>query len=314
MKSELEKIKALPKDMIVKLERRGITTIQALATLTISDLIDLGLEEETARQALREAWSKVGFGFIPADKLEKTRPREFLTTGCKALDELLGGGILTREITELAGAYGSGKTQTLETILVENLGKHPEWNAIFFDTEMTFTTQRIREIAKARGYNPEDIIKRIIVVTTPGSEQLLLSVDELAPMIKENVKLIFIDSLVGSFRSEYTGRESLWYRQQLINKLLRKLLRDATMFNLAVVVSNQVVSTPTTVWSGEVEEQIKPTGGNIVAHGCATRLYFRKAGGSKRIAKLIDSAWLPEGECIFRISEKGIEDLVSEKS
>jgi DNA repair protein RadA len=310
---ELEQIKALSKDIIGKLERKGITTLQALATFSIADLTELGLDEPTARQALRETWEKTGFGFIPAQEIEKIRPKEFLTTGCKTLDTLLGGGILTREITELIGEYGTGKTQTEQTILTENLGSHPDWRAIYLDTEMTFTIARVREIAKARGYDPEDIIKRIITVNAPASEQLLLSVDELPRLIKENVKLVFLDSLVGTFRSEYVGRELLWYRQQLINKLLRKLLTYASIFNLAVVVSNQVVSRPSIMYSGDIVEQNPPTGGHIVAHGCATRIYFRKAGASKRIAELIDSAWRPHGEAILKISEKGIEDLPQEK-
>lgn len=311
---ELTRIKGLTKEFAKVLERKGVTTIEALSLMSINDLVELGLEEKTAHTILRDAWTKVGFGFIPATEIEKLRPRAFLTTGCKTLDALLGGGVQTREITELIGEYGSGKSQSQFSVLVENLGQRPDWGAVFVDTEMTFSTQRIKEIAKARGYNPEDIVKRIVIVTAPASEQLLMSVDELPAMMKEkNVHMAFLDSLVGTFRSEYVGRELLWHRQQLINKLLRKLLRYASAFNLAVLVSNQVVARPDMFYSGDIVEQNPPTGGHIVGHGCATRIYLRKAAGSKRIARLIDSAWLPEGECTFRISEKGIEDFTEEK-
>lgn len=108
-----------------------------------------------------------------------------------------------------------------------------------------------------------------------------------------------LDSLAGPFRAEYTGRELLWRRQQLINKILRKLLQYAMMFNLAVVVSNQVVSSPQALFTGDIIAQNPPALGNIVAHGCGTRVYLYKTGERKRVARLFDSAWLPEGQCVF---------------
>lgn len=96
---------------------------------------------------------------------------EFLTTGCKALDQLLGGGVSTGEITELVGEYAAGKGESQLTILVENLGRNKEWSAIFMDSENTFRVVRLREIAKARGYDPEDIVSRTLVVRAPASEQ-----------------------------------------------------------------------------------------------------------------------------------------------
>jgi len=314
-KNELSQIKEITSDLAVKLKRRGITTIKALSLMAVTDLKELGVEEELARRILREAWARCGFGFITADQLEKVRKKQFLTTGCKALDAILGGGVQTGEITELIGAYGSGKTQTQFTILTVNLGENPDIGAIFLDSEDTFSNKRIREIAKARGYDADSILKRTIVVTAPASEQFMISVDEMPRMINEkNIKLIFLDSLIAPFRSEYVGREILWYRQQLINKLLRKLLNYATVFNLAIVVSNQVVARPEAVYTTDIIAQNPPAGGHIVAHGCATRVYFRKAGESKRIARIIDSSWLPEAECVFKITEKGIEDIEEKTS
>lgn len=41
-----------------------------------------------------------------------------VTTGCKALDELIGGGLETRSLTEVAGEYRTGKTQLCHTLCV----------------------------------------------------------------------------------------------------------------------------------------------------------------------------------------------------
>jgi len=87
------------------------------------------------RRSVRRDWSSrldvrrwTGFSAAtPADMLEKVRPQRLVfTTGCKALDGILGGGIRTRGITEFVGEFASGKTESLLTLLVETLGRNPE--------------------------------------------------------------------------------------------------------------------------------------------------------------------------------------------
>lgn len=56
-----------------------------------------------------------------------------------------------------------------------------------------------------------------------------------------------------------------------------------------------------------------PLQGNYIANGFLVhnsqfRIYLRKGKAGKRIARLIDSPYLPEGEAVFKVSEKGIED------
>ena len=53
---------------------------------------------------------------------------------------------------------------------------------------------------------------------------------------------------------------------------------------------------------------VKPIGGNIMAHASTTRLSLRKGRGETRVAKVICSPVLPEGEAAFAITEQGIAD------
>ena len=65
-------------------------------------------------------------------------------------------------ITELAGEFGSGKSQICHTLCVTaNLGKgkgrkHLD-SIIFIDTENTFRPERVHQIAEARGLDSEEI-------------------------------------------------------------------------------------------------------------------------------------------------------------
>jgi DNA repair protein RadA len=51
-----------------------------------------------------------------------------------------------------------------------------------------------------------------------------------------------------------------------------------------------------------------PIGGHVLAHQSTYRIYLRKAKDNIRIARLVDSPYLPEAECVFKISEEGIHD------
>jgi DNA repair protein RadA len=112
--------------------------------------------------------------------------------------------------------------------------------------------------------------------------------------------------LTSHFRSEYLGREMLAERQQKLNKHMHRLIRLARGFNAAAVATNQVMSKPDVFFGNAIH----PVGGHIVAHTSHTRVFLRKSvRGPVRIARLVSSPYLPEGEGIFRISEKGIEDV-----
>ncbi|MDG6220773.1 MAG: DNA repair and recombination protein RadA, partial [Candidatus Thermoplasmatota archaeon] len=46
----------------------------------------------------------------------------------------------------------------------------------------------------------------------------------------------------------------------------------------------------------------------IVGHTATFRLYLRKSKAGRRIARLIDSPNLPEGEAVFLLCEDGIRE------
>ena len=110
---------------------------------------------------------------------------------------------------------------------------------------------------------------------------------------------------MAQFRSEYVGRGTLANRQQKLNKHLRTLMKLAEMNNIAVLVTNQVMQRPDILFG----DPTAPVGGEIVAHASKTRLYLRKSKADTRVAKLVDSPSLPDGEAIFRVTENGIEDV-----
>jgi DNA repair protein RadA len=299
-----------------KLREMGYHTIESLAMATARELEPAGISEKKAFAIIETARSSIGVSFIRADELLKMRQNVLrLTSGSKVLDRLVDGGLETQTITEFYGEYGSGKSQMCHQLCV-NVQLPPErgglsGSALYVDTENTFRTERIVSMSKHLGLDPQQVAKNIIYAEAYTSDHQMFLLDNADEVIKaNNVKLIIVDSLTAHFRSEYLGREMLAPRQQKLNKHMHKLIGLARAFNAVAVVTNQVMAKPD-VFFGDA---VHPIGGHIVGHTSHTRVYLRRAShGPIRIARLVSSPYLPEGEEIFKITENGIEDTSEEE-
>lgn len=296
-----------------KLESAGIYDLMGLAVMGPSELADIaGVGAAVARKAIQAARNMLDLGFQDGLEFAKKRANVInITTGSKNLDNLLGGkGIEGRAITEAFGAYGSGKTQIGLTLAVnvqlplEKGGANGK--AVFIDTEGTFRPSRIKQISESIGANPEKVLKNIFVARAFNSDHQILLVDKVSEMIKngEPIKLVIVDSLTAHFRAEFSGRGQLADRQQRLNKYLHNLMKLAEQHNLAVYVTNQVMSNPAQMFG----DPTVAIGGNIVGHASTYRIYLRRGKKDSRVAKLIDSPNLPDNETIFFLTDSGARD------
>jgi len=314
---ELERIEGVGKATAKRLREAGFTNVETLAVTPAKELQEkAGYDKlssaerivEAARRVLGRPTFKTGW-----EHWLQTKNRMRCTTGSKALDSLLGGGIPTQEVTEFGGVYGSGKTQLCHMLSV-TAQLPPEkgglgGGVLYFDTEGTFSSTRIYEIATQNGLNPEETLHNILLSRVYTSDhQMFLLEHAFQKCAEENIKLVVVDSVISHFRGEFVGRETLAERQQKLNQYMHKLLRLAEILNLAVVVTNQAQAIPTATYGYGVIAD-KPAGGHILAHACTTRVWLRRGKEGKRIAKVFDSPYLPEAECVFRITERGIEDV-----
>lgn len=246
--------------------------------------------------------------FITANQLYEKRKSEYrITTGSKNLDDLLGGGIETRAITELYGEFGTGKSQICHTLCLtvqETEDKHNISRALYVDTENTFRPERIASIASARKIDPNRALENVIVAKAYNSSHQEVIIQESANIINlHNIKIMIVDSIVSHYRAEFLGRSFLSERQQRINRLLHILLRIAETCKIAVVITNQIQTSPDAIFG----DPNKATGGNVMAHTSTYRIYLKKAG-KNRIARMVDSPYHSEREVLFTINEQGVGD------
>ena len=295
-----------------KLREAGFDELMTIAVMSPKELGDQAeLGEAVASKIIAGAkkMANVG-GFVSGvSLLERRSEVQKLTSGSSALDELLGGGFETQAIVEVFGEFGSGKTLVghqlaVNTILPLSQGGF-DGEVFYIDTEDTFRPERIAQMAEGVGLDPNAVLDRIHVARAYNSAHQMLLVDEIKRMSKNiDVKLVIVDSLTSHFRAEYVGRGMLADRQQKLNKHLKELKQLSDVNNALVLVTNQVHARPDAMWG----DPTKPIGGHIVGHASTFRLYLRKSKGGRRIARLIDSPNLPEGEAVFSVTAEGIRE------
>ncbi len=309
--TSLEDITGIGPATAKKLEEAGFKEIKSIATISAGDLAEVAeISESKAKKIIAIAKQQCDMGFVTADQfLEKRREVGRLTTGSKAFDKLLNGGFETQSITECFGEWGSGKSQIAMQLCVNV--QLPEdkgglnGGALVIDSEHTFRPERIVQMANAKGLDPEKVLKNIIIAKAYSSDDQMLIAEQAQELINgKNIKVIIVDSLTSLFRSEFTGRGTLASRQQKLNRHLSTLHKLADMNNIVVYVTNQVMANPGLFFG----DPTRPIGGHILGHSSTFRIYLRKSKAEKRIARLIDSPNLPDGEAVFKVTPEGLTD------
>jgi len=311
---KIENIGDLPgvtESIAQKLRDAGYWSVIQVAAASLSELMDIpGVGETIATKMMEGARENLEIGFETADMiLERRSSIVKLTSGSKELDKLIGGGFETQKVTEAYGKYGSGKSQIAFQLAINvQLPKEKgglDGDCLFIDTENTFSAERVAQMVEESGLD-KSFLKRIHVAEVFNADYQMALLKKVPELIEQNnIKLIIVDSLTSKFRTGFIGRATLSDRQQKLGKHVSDLHKLAEAYNLVVYVTNQVMENPGIMFG----DPTTPIGGPTLGHATSCRLYLRKSKEDKRIARLVDSPSMPEGEAIFRVTEKGIEDV-----
>lgn len=292
-----------------KLAAAGIINVQQLITLPPPKVAEkTGLDNESARELYFKARKYL--------EKKKVIPPRFqsgtdialikdivISTGTKSLDKLLNGGLRLGACTEIYGEDGCGKTQFTHTMAVR--AQLSNYKVIWIDTENTFKEQRIRDIAIPLGLDPEKCLENIIVARPHNSADQHVVLEEAEKLIAEDkeIKLIVIDSVMGLFRGDYTGREKLSERQKYLNNHLTLSHNISKHYNIATIWTNQVSINPGVFYG----DPIIAIGGKIMGHKSTFRVYFKKSG-KKRIGTLVKSPNDANIQVTFGVTGVGMVD------
>ena len=192
---EIQDIQGIGPTTAKKLKEAGIVSVMDLAVTSADELaVDINASKESAAAFIMAAQKLLRDSriiekeFLTADlALEKRKSMLRCSTGSKALDELLLGGIETQTVTEFYGEFGSGKSQICHTLCatarqpIESGGM--DSGVIYIDTEGTFRPERLEQIARARGLDHRDVLRSVAVCKIYNSSHLELIISVNMSMI-----------------------------------------------------------------------------------------------------------------------------------
>ncbi|KAL3027010.1 hypothetical protein AAZX31_03G024600 [Glycine max] len=300
-----------------KLLAAGYTTLDAIARASPTHLVrDIDVSESEATEILNLA-SK-------PSALE--RPNGSHTAVVGDLDNILGGGIKCKEVTEIGGVPGIGKTQ-IGIQLAVNVQIPQEYGglggkAIYI--EGSFMVERVLQIAEACiedmaeysqhfhkdfqacdvKMHPNNILENIFYFRVCSYTEQIALINYLDKFITENkdVKILIVDSVTFHFRQDF---DDMALRTRLLSEMALKLMKLAKKFRLAVVMFNQV-----TTKHIEGSFQLTLALGDSWSHSCTNRIILFW-NGNERHAFIDKSPSLKSASAPYSVTTRGIRNSTS---
>lgn len=217
-----------------------------------------------------------------------------LSTGSRALDDLLEGGLEGGAITLFFGEAGSGKTNICLQIasIVAGSGK----KVVYIDTEGV-SLERLQQIA---GENYEEVMKNILMFEPHNFEDQEKFVDKAVKLAESSLEVgvMILDSATIHYRLTRNDEER--GARKSLSPQLAKLLSAARSKDIPIVLTSQVY---TDIEKGTFE----PLGGHVLLHNAKAIVRLEKAGTSSRRAIIVKHRHLEEGrKADFKITKNGV--------
>jgi DNA repair protein RadB len=215
-----------------------------------------------------------------------------ISTGCKPIDTLLGGGITKGSILLVFGERGSGKT-TLSFQTMLNAASFGLGSTIVY-TEGRAPLDRLMGMAGGGWVKSSE---RMWVLEVKSFEEQEDLVERLSDQLPGSTGILIIDSITSRYREALgTGKENI-----PINKALNRemaLIKDYSIRNsLAVLLTSEVSSPP-------FGKGVRPVAASILTYWSDAILFLEKLPGEARKAVLNKPA--PSAELTVWISSKGL--------
>ena len=157
-----------------------------------------------------------------------------ISTGLEKLDEFLSSGIPNGVITDIYGASGTGKTQLLFQICVNEIKNGG--TVLYQDTTGRFRPERILEIQKKQNLT-FDVLEKITVSRITNTSDQIKSVDI---MNTSNFSLIVIDNITDLFSYEYSKEDKTFEKNSLFIKYIHQLSLVAINKKIPIIVTNMI--------------------------------------------------------------------------
>lgn len=266
---------------------------------------------------------------------------EGLSTGCEAIDDLLGGGLARGVVTQIYGPPAAGKTNLALSSAVEVAARGG--SVLYVDTE-GLSIARFEQFASAHaevidddrsrdwetdsddrtgenegdgtdtgqgtnnGRNEgdgdaiDDLSSRIVISEALDFIEQEEAIRD-AVELADQVELIVLDSATGHYRLERGDEKEGGETLRRVGWQVKQLLSYARKHDLAVLLTNQV-------YTDTESDRTRPLGGYVLAHLTGVIIRLERFRSGQRRATLEKHESKAAGETArFRITGAGLESV-----
>jgi DNA repair protein RadB len=225
-----------------------------------------------------------------------------IPTGCRCIDNRIGGGISPETVTLIYGEPETGKStlamQCAVNCAVQNL------KVLFVDCDNTFYAKRLSQIAKDRF---DDVAEKIILVKPKDFKEQTAFIDQINDYTA-NVGLIIVDtftSLYGAKVCETPAKSKAFGVNRELNRQLAILAQLTKIKKIPVLITSQVRS----VFS-EQSSSVRPVATQVLKFWADNIIALKPTESPQTIKAVLEKAReiTQEVTCYVQIGEAGIQD------
>jgi DNA repair protein RadB len=159
-----------------------------------------------------------------------------IPTGCKTIDEILGGGISIGDVDLIYGAAETGKT-TLAMQCAVNCARK-SFKTLFIDSDGSFSARRLSQVA-AEYF--EKVVQLIILAKPNNLSEQTLIIDRLEDYVTKDFKLIIIDTLTSLYSAKVAEfPEKTFKLNRELSRQMACLAQFAKTQKVALLITSQV--------------------------------------------------------------------------
>jgi len=167
-----------------------------------------------------------------------------ISTGCRSLDEVLGGGIPFGRVTLIYGEPSAGKTTLAIRGVVNYLRQDheasPPRRALYVDSDGKFSLARFSQIA---GVDTNGFLKRLLLCMPRTFAEQTRIIEELISFTSRDIRLVVLDTITSLYSEKIASTGNPFRINRELNRQLAFLKEAAGSQELGVLLLSQVHST-----------------------------------------------------------------------
>ena len=223
-----------------------------------------------------------------------------IQTGCKCIDNNIGGGISPQSVTLIYGEPETGKTtfaiQCTVSCALQN------YKILFVDCDNTFSTERLSQLSADKF---DQVAEQVILIKPKDFHEQTAVIDRIQDYTAKNFGLIVIDtftSLYGAKVAESSSKAFSVNRE--LNRQLAILAQTAKIRKIPVIIVSQVRSV-----FDDPNVSVAPVANRVLKFWADTIIAMKPTGYPQTIKAVLETRENKEEvTCYVQIGETGIKD------